>query len=61
MNENKLWLEYEVDVRMTGFRTIKVKARNATEAVEKAELPLEPGGGIILHCEAEYIRKVKGE
>ena len=61
MTEKKsAWKDYDVDVQLTGTRTIRIGARNAMEALEKAEMTLELDCGIILYCEAVCLRKVKG-
>jgi hypothetical protein len=51
--------EYDVDVRLSGYTTIRVKAKNAKNAIECAERPLEPGDGIRLYCEVVCLKKVK--
>jgi len=60
MNEkpNEVRAEYEVKVRLTGTRTVRVKARSAIDAVEAAQKPIRMDDGTILFCEAESGRRV---
>ena len=58
MNENKRCTEYEVKVRLTGTRTVRVRAQSAMDAVEAAQKPIRMDDGTILFCEAESGRRV---
>jgi hypothetical protein len=61
MDENKMLLEYEVKVRLTGVRAVKVRAQNVADAVEAVQKPISMDDGTILFCEAEHIREVEGD
>ena len=49
---------YDVRVRLTGTRSVKIVAQSAMDAVEAAQKPIRLDDGIILFCEAESVRQV---
>ncbi|MEJ2023415.1 MAG: hypothetical protein P8Y00_00055 [Deltaproteobacteria bacterium] len=63
MNEkpNEVRAEYDVDVRLIGSRTVRIRARNMTEAIEMAQRPVKLDNGAILFYEAVSARKVEGD
>ena len=50
--------DYNVRVRLTGTRTVRVRAQSAMDAVEAAQKPIRMDDGTILFCEAESVRRV---
>jgi hypothetical protein len=63
MNEkpNEVRAEYDVNVRLTGSRTVRIRARSVAEAIEAAQRPVKLDNGAILFYEAVSARKVEGD